>query len=131
MSQGALGRVYEAGEIVFRQGEIGDCLFVVQAGEVEVVAERDGVETRLSTVGKDQLLGEMAVFERQARSATVRAIGQARLLTIDKKNFLRRINEDPSLAFRIVETMSRRIRNLSDEVVELRSQLRAAGRTTG
>jgi CRP-like cAMP-binding protein len=41
------------------------------------------------------------------------------VLTVDKKNFLRRINEDPSLAFRLVESMSRRIRDLSNEIARL------------
>ena len=126
MTQGALGRIYENGEVIVRQGDTGDCLFVIQEGEVEVVAEREGRETRLSVVGKDQLIGEMAVFERQVRSATVRALGQARVLTLDRKNFLRRINEDPTLAFRIVETMSRRVRELSQEVVRLQDMLAVA-----
>lgn len=123
MTQAALGRTYEDGEIIVRQGDEGDALYMVQEGEVEVVLEREGRETRLGVVGRDQLIGEMAIFERQARSATVRALGQARVLTLDRKNFLRRINEDPTLAFRIVETMSRRVRDLSEEVVRLKGVL--------
>ena len=123
---GALGRVYQDGEVVVRQGEEGDCLFVVQEGELEVIREEAGTETLIRRVARDELFGEMAVFERQRRSATVRARGQARVLTLDKKNFLRRVNEDPSLAFRIVETMSRRVRELSAQVVELKGQLAAA-----
>jgi CRP-like cAMP-binding protein len=65
----------------------------------------------------------MAIFDRAPRSATVRARGPGRALTLDKRNFLKRINEDPSLAFRIIETMSRRVRELSTQVVELRKQL--------
>ena len=126
-SGGALGRTYQDGEVVVRQGEEGDCLFVVQEGQLEVVRQEQGKETLIRMVGKDELFGEMAVFERQLRSATVRAKGAARVLTLDKKNFLRRVNEDPSLAFRIVETMSRRVRELSAQVVELRRQLDARG----
>ena len=63
--------------------------------------------------------GEMAIFDRDVRSATVRALGDARVLTVDKKNFMRRVHEDPSLAFRLVETMSRRIRELGEEVARL------------
>jgi CRP-like cAMP-binding protein len=123
MTSGALGKTYQDGEVVVRQGEEGDCLFVVQEGQLEVVREEEGKETVIRLVSKDELFGEMAVFERQKRSATVRARGTARVLTLDKKNFLRRVNEDPSLAFRIVETMSRRVRELSAQVVELRCQL--------
>jgi CRP/FNR family transcriptional regulator, cyclic AMP receptor protein len=122
-SGGALGRTYQDGEVVVRQGEEGDCLYVVQEGQLEVVREEDGKETFIRLAGKDELLGEMAIFERQRRSATVRAKGPARVLTLDKKNFLRRVNEDPSLAFRIVETMSRRVRELSAQVVDLKRKL--------
>jgi CRP-like cAMP-binding protein len=122
-SGGTLGRTYQDGEVVVQQGDEGDCLFVVQEGQLEVVREEQGKVTLIRMVGKDELFGEMAVFERQKRSATVRARGPARVLTLDKKNFLRRLNEDPSLAFRIVETMSRRVRELSAQVVELKRQL--------
>ena len=124
MSNAERGKVYEDGAVIIRQGEAGCCLYVVQEGTLEIVSERDGVATRLGFAGPGELIGEMAVFERQVRSATVRAHGRARVMTIDKKNFLRRINEDPSLAFRIVQTMSRRIR-------ELNSELAALKRTTG
>ena len=121
MSQGALGRLYHDGEVIVRQGEIGDAMFVIQDGQLEILLEKDGKETRIRVAGKEELIGEMAVFEHEARSATVRALGDARVLTVDRKNFLRRINEDPSLAFRLVETMSRRVRELSEEIAKLKN----------
>ncbi len=117
---GALGKTYEDGEVIIREGESGDCLYVVQEGEVEVYTEREGTEVALAVRTTGDLLGEMSIFEHEVRSASVRARGRARVLTLDKKNFLRRINEDPSLAFRIVQTMSRRIRELSEEVARLK-----------
>lgn len=120
MSEGALGKVYEDGEQVICQGEVGDCMFVIQEGKVEVILEENGKEVQLAIRGKGEFIGEMAIFEREVRMATVRALGQARVLTVDKKNFMRRIHEDPSLAFRLVETMSRRIRELSTEVAQLK-----------
>jgi CRP/FNR family transcriptional regulator, cyclic AMP receptor protein len=124
VSEAALGRFYEDGEIVARQGEVGDCMYMVQDGEVEIILEEHGTEVVLRSAGRNELLGEMAIFERAPRSATIRAKGRARILTLDKRNFLRRINEDPSLAFRMIETMSHRVRELSHEVVELKAALR-------
>jgi CRP/FNR family transcriptional regulator, cyclic AMP receptor protein len=124
-----LGRIYEHGQVVFRQGDVGDCLFVVQDGEVEVIDETGGRETLLRVAGCNELFGEEVVFERETHSATVRARGRTRILTIPKRNLLRRINEDPSLAFNLVERMSRRVRELNAEVVRLRQQL--AARTRG
>jgi CRP-like cAMP-binding protein len=120
VTAGALGRIYQDGEIVVRQGDPGDCLFVVQDGQLEVVREDGGKETLLRVLGKDEIVGEMAVFERRTRSATVRARGEARVLTLDRKNFLRRMGEDPTLAFRILETQSRRIRDLTEQLSAIR-----------
>ena len=122
MNTGTLGRVYEHGEILVRQGEVGDAMYVVQEGEVEVVHEENGRETVLTVVREGGLVGEMAIFLHEPRTATVRARGRVRALTVDKKNFLRRVNEDPSIAFRIVETLSRRVRELSREVARLRQE---------
>jgi CRP/FNR family cyclic AMP-dependent transcriptional regulator len=126
MSEGALGKVYQDGEIIVRQGDSGDSMFVVQAGQVQVVAERGGEETLLRVAQAGELLGEMAIFEQQPRSATLRALGETKILTIDKKNFMRRINEDPTIAFRILETMSQRVRALTDEVVRLKAEISEA-----
>ena len=120
MDMGALGKVYEDGEIIIRQGEVGNCMYVIQEGKVEVLIDNDGQEVQLAVREQGDFIGEMAIFERDVRSATVRAFGVVRVLTIDKKNFLRRISQDPSLAFRIVETMSSRIRDLSQENAQLK-----------
>jgi CRP/FNR family cyclic AMP-dependent transcriptional regulator len=123
MRTGELGKIYQDGENIVCQGEIGDCMYVIQEGQVEVISESSGEEVRLAIRGAGEFFGEMAIFERTVRSATVRALGPARILTIDKKKFLRRIQEDPTLAFRIVEIMSRRIRELSEEVSQLKGQV--------
>lgn len=123
MSTGELGKVFEDGEVVVRQGEIGDSMFVIQDGKVGVYLERDGDEVLLAEPGAGEVIGEMAIFEHQPRSATVRAIGRARILTIDRRNFMRRVSEDPTLAFRILETMSHRVRELDRQVADLQRQL--------
>jgi hypothetical protein len=121
MDPSALGKVYHDGEIIIRQGEMGTCMFVVQEGQVEVVEEKNGHAVRLAVREAGDFFGEMAIFERDVRSATVRALGEARVLTVDDKTFLRRVHEDPSLAYRLVKTMSRRIRDLSTEVAHLKT----------
>jgi len=114
----SLGKQYQDGEVIVRQGDAGKCMFIVQRGEVEAVVEREGRELRLRKMGVNDFFGEMALFEREIRTATVRALGPTHVLTIDKKNFLGGIHEDPSLAFRIVQTMSHRIRDLTDRLAE-------------
>jgi CRP-like cAMP-binding protein len=123
MDKGALGKMYQDGEIIICQGEVGQCMYVIQEGKVEVLIESNGKEVQIAVREQGDFIGEMAIFERDVRSATVRAIGSARVLTIDKKNFLRRISEDPSLAFRMVESMSHRIRELSYENAQLKGDI--------
>ena len=120
MSEGVLGREYGDGEVICRQGEPGDRMYVVQAGKAEVLHEEDGIEEPVGWLEAGDIFGEMAIFERQPRAATVRARGKMRVLTLDKRGFLRHIHEDPSLAYRILQQMSHRIRSLDAELSRLR-----------
>jgi CRP-like cAMP-binding protein len=113
-----MGKLYRDGEILVRQGESGDCMYVIQEGLVEVFAEENGQEVGLRVCGSGEIIGEMAIFESEVRSATVRAVGEARILTVDRRTFLRRVQEDPSLAFNILRTMSGRIRELSEKLAQ-------------
>ncbi|UCG23470.1 MAG: cyclic nucleotide-binding domain-containing protein [Chloroflexota bacterium] len=118
-NSGALGKVYKDRENIVRQGEVGECMYVIQEGLVEIIVEEGGQEVLIATRGEGEFFGEMAIFEREVRMATVRALGEARVLTIDEKNFLKRIHEDPSLAYRIVRTMSQRVRALAARVAAM------------
>jgi len=119
MGQGALGTLYRDGDAIVRQGELGDCMYVVQSGEVEVVQTTSGGEQRLAVLGTGDFFGEMAVFEKEVRSATVRAHGEARALKVDKRTLLRRIKEDPLLAVNLLQTLSHRIRELNAQLADL------------
>ncbi len=117
-----LGKVYHDGEVIIQEGEVAESLFVIQEGRAEVLVKKDGKEVRLRIAESGEILGEMAVIERGRRSATVRALGDVRVLTVDKKIFLRRISEDPSAAFRMLEDLSARVRELSIELAKARSE---------
>ena len=119
---GELGKVFDDGEVIVRQGEIGDQMFVVQAGKVEVLLEGGSREERLSVLGNREFFGEMALFDKEARSATVRALGEARVLTVDKRTLLKRLKEDPLLAFNLLQFMSTRVRDLNDQLAAARNE---------
>jgi CRP-like cAMP-binding protein len=123
METGALGKVYQPGEIIIRQGEMADCMFVIQEGQVALIREQGGQEVFLGARGAGEFLGETAIFEKEVQAATVRALSQVRVLTVDKKNFMRRVHEDPSMAFRLFQLMSRRLRELSEVVALLNREL--------
>jgi CRP/FNR family transcriptional regulator len=94
-------------------------MYFVQSGRAEVAREENGVQVTVGILSAGDVFGEMAIFDRQPRSAMVRAQGKARVLTLDKRAFLRRVHEDPSLAFRILQKMSQRIRGLNEDLARL------------
>lgn len=119
MRRGTLGSTYQDGDVIVSQGDVGNCMYVVQYGEVEVVQQANGRDQRLAILGEGDFFGEMSVFQKQVRSATIRALGEARVMTVDKKTLLRRIREDPLLALNLLQTLSDRVRDLNAEVARL------------
>jgi CRP-like cAMP-binding protein len=116
MKESELGKTYNDGEIICREGEEGKSMFVIQSGTVEVSKQQPEGEMVLRTMTKGEIFGEMALFDRMPRSATVKAKGEAVILSIDKKGFFAKASKDPTLAFNILEGMSRRIRALTGEL---------------
>jgi CRP-like cAMP-binding protein len=119
VNRGALGKLYKDGDRIVRQGVEGKCLYVIQTGKVEVVQSTEQGEQHLRYLEAGDFFGEMALFEKEVRSATIRAVGEARILRVDKKTLFRRIQEDPLLAVNLLKTMSNRIRSLSDELARV------------
>ena len=118
-----LGKLYHDGEYIIQQGETGDSMYVVQSGEVEVVRRSGGREYCLAMLGANDFFGEMALVDRDLRAASVRAVGDATVLTLNKSSFLRQVHQDPSLAFRLIEKLSLRIRQLNERLVNMSSSL--------
>lgn len=112
-----LGHLYQDGEIIIKQGTVGDCLYVIQQGKVEVVRESDKKEIIIAELGEKEFFGEMALFEKDVRSCTVRAKGDTKVLTLDKKGLYKTIQKDPSLAFRLLEKMSNRLREVDKKII--------------
>ena len=74
-------------------------------------------EFLLAELTDGDFFGEMALFEGETRRATVRAIGETWVYTLERDSLFRRIDEDPSLAFRLIQQMSYRIRELETKLV--------------
>ena len=113
MKSGAIGKVYYPGDIIVSEGEPGDCMYVIQEGTVEVIQKVQDRAIHLAYLKDGDFFGEIGMFVDGVRSATVRAMGKVRILTIDKKNFLRRIHEDPSFAYNVLENFAQRISRIS------------------
>mgnify|MGYP001828021368 FL=1 len=120
---GELGRVYHDGEDIVTEGEVGDCMYIIQDGTADVIRNEEGEATVVDTMESGELFGEMAIVENTVRSSTVRARGTVRAITIDRKTFMRRIQEDPSLAISVLEVLCHRVRNLDKTIAHLKHQL--------
>jgi len=112
---------YDSGEIIVTEGKSGDCMYVIQKGTVEVYQTLNGKEVHLAKLKEGDFFGEMAIFEKEIRSASARALDPVQILMVDKKNFLDRIEENPSLAFNIVRKMSNRIRAMDQKISKIKS----------
>ena len=120
MKDGELGRNYVEGEIIFKEGDEGDRMYVIQSGRVQITKKTSSGDLTIATLGKGEIFGEMALFDRLPRSATAAALDEARILSIDKKKLFQTIDRDPTLVFNTLESMSRRIRRLDEEFTKLR-----------
>jgi GAF domain-containing protein len=120
MKDGELGRVYAQGEIIFKEGDEGDRMYVIQSGRVQITKKTPSGDLTIATLVTGEIFGEMALFDRLPRSATAAALDEARILSIDKKKLFQTIDRDPTLVFKTLESMSRRIRRLDEEFAKLR-----------
>ena len=115
--EGSLGKDYKDGDTIFEENSIGKEMYVILTGKVKVIKEKDGEETTLATLEEGDFFGEMSLFDNNPRSATVKALGEIKLLEINQKSFLKKISRDPSLAFRMLEKMSQRIRKSDEKIL--------------
>ena len=120
MKDGELGKVYAEGELIFKEGDEGDRMYVIQSGRVQITKKTSSGDLTIATLGSGEIFGEMALFDRLPRSATAAALDETRILSIDKKKLFQTIDRDPTLVFKTLESMSRRIRRLDEEFAKLR-----------
>lgn len=112
-------RIFEPGEIIFKEGDDSREMFVVLEGQVEVVKNSPrGGEVKLAALSRGEFLGEMSLLESLPRSATARAVTSVKMLAIHPGGFLLKIRRDPTFAFEIMQSLSRRIRVTNDSLME-------------
>lgn len=78
---------YEPGQVVFRQGDVGNCVYVIVDGSVEVVRSEGGEEAVLARLRAGEVVGEMALLSRSTRNATVRCLEPTALLRLPRRDF--------------------------------------------
>jgi len=86
-SSGIVQLHYEPGEIIFHEGDIGDFLYIIADGEVEVFHKKNGAETQIATLHKGEFFGEMALLNQKTRTASVRCKTPTNVLALKKSDF--------------------------------------------
>lgn len=100
------------GEMLLRQGDPGDSLYVVITGRFRVsVTGEDGEEAIVGEIGRGEVVGEMAVITGEPRSATVRAIRDSGLVKLSKEAFERIVPRNPKTAMLIARRLVERLKH--------------------
>ncbi len=106
-------------QIVIREGDPGDTLYLITEGEVAVdKRQADGSQIELDRMTAGNYFGEMALFEDIPRTATIRTVKPCRMLMLHKLEFKEMVREYPQIALEICKVLSRRIRNLHDRITQ-------------
>jgi len=102
---------FSARQQIFAEGEPGDVMFVVKEGEVDIVVHGAVVET----IGPGGILGEMALIDRNPRSATAVAKTDCQLVPISEKRFQFLVQQTPYFAIEVMRVLAQRLRHMDAE----------------
>ena len=101
-----------AGNVVFNRGEVGQCMYIIQSGVIEMVIGDKVIET----VGANEAIGFMSMIDDAPRSSTARVKENCELSLIDQRTFRFMVDEVPNFAMYIMGVLARRIRGMSQVI---------------
>jgi CRP-like cAMP-binding protein len=99
-------RSFKAGNVIFREGDEANELFVVKSGQVRIqIGNRTVTE-----LGQESIFGEMALIDSEPRSATATAITDVELVPVSEKQFLFLVSQTPYFALKVMRVLAQRLR---------------------
>jgi len=114
------GRDVASGTPLFRAGDKGDSMYLIQSGRVRIaVNDEDGHQIVLAELAQGDFFGEMAIIDGQQRAAGATVIEDAHLLVLSRDNFLRFINSNPGVALEMLSAVFQRLRH-TDKMLQQR-----------
>jgi CRP-like cAMP-binding protein len=114
-------RLFEAGSIVFDEGDAGEVLYVIQSGAIELTRSGpDGIRT-VDNLGPGEFFGEMSVVLGGTRTVRARAVSHTRVLELDGSTLQAMCIERPEIALRLVRRLAARVLELEKQVFALRA----------
>jgi serine/threonine protein kinase len=117
--QAFLTRTYQPGETIVLEGEAGDYSFKIISGIVEVTKMVEGKQKVLAQLGKGEIFGELAIFTKQPRIATVKAIEPTTIRVMDKESVEKELEKLSPWVGNMITGLSRRFIELNEKLVEM------------
>jgi signal transduction histidine kinase len=116
-----------AGTIVAEEGALGDAMYVIVDGRVEITKRKDGQQVVLAEREVGEFVGEMALLEQAPRSATVRALRDTHLLVISQEAFQTLLARSPSASLNVLHTVTSRLRS-TESLLTQQEKMAALGK---
>lgn len=113
------GKSVPKGTVIFSEGESGHEMYIIHEGKVKITKKIRAMETILAELDKGDFFGEMAILEKESRSATATAATDVKLLVIDEKTFETAIRTNPDVAIRIMCKIAERLRDADHRIENL------------
>ena len=108
-SEDLFGITYRKGDVIFREGDMGDNMYIIQSGAVEISQTKDGHKHVLAILESGNFFGEMALIDSRPRSATATAISRSRLLLLTRDTLMERVRQDPGVVIHLLNTLCKRL----------------------
>jgi CRP-like cAMP-binding protein len=103
------GQVFAPGEVIFREGEPGEHMYVLQSGHVRITRDNAAGARVLAVLGAGEFFGEMSILNDKPRNATADALDEVRALVLDGKMFEAMVIGNTEIAIRLIKKLSRRL----------------------
>jgi CRP/FNR family cyclic AMP-dependent transcriptional regulator len=113
------GKEFRQGDVLFREGEPGKEMYVIQAGKVNITKTVRETEKILATLGAGEFFGEMSILNHKPRSAGAVVAEDAKLLVIDPKTFEGMIRGNVEIAVRLIKKLSDRLQEADEQIENL------------
>ena len=114
------GTTIRSGEVIFKEGDTGDRMYIIQDGTVKITKSIEGKEHELAQLGKGDFFGEMAiVLQNTKRSATATAFGSVQILAFDRQGFEGMIQKNAKIAMNVIDKLCRRLQNANAQIQQL------------
>jgi len=115
---------YPSGEKLFHQGDHGDAAYIILEGEAEVLVDTPDGAMRIATLGKNDIIGEIAILCDVPRTATVVAHGGLETLRVSKEGFFHLVTQFPQVGVEVMSALAAKLRRTTQALTAARAQER-------